>query len=64
MQPMLISRVFRSGEVSKEDGIWKDDEGQEAKGVIGVDPGRFSWYVHVHETAPLFPPKVLGSITH
>lgn len=32
-----------SGEVSKEDGIWRDDHGEEAKGVIGVDPGRFSW---------------------
>lgn len=31
------------GEVSKEDGIWRDDEGDTAKGVIGVDPGRLSW---------------------
>ncbi|KAH6676233.1 hypothetical protein B0J14DRAFT_476566 [Halenospora varia] len=31
------------GEVSKEDGIWRDGERREAEGVIGVDPGRFSW---------------------
>jgi len=31
------------GEVSKEDGIWRDDRGEQAKDVIGVDPGRFSW---------------------
>lgn len=31
------------GEVSKEDGIWRDGQGDQAKGVIGVDPGRFSW---------------------
>ncbi|KAH8678575.1 hypothetical protein BGZ60DRAFT_468049 [Tricladium varicosporioides] len=31
------------GEVSKNDGIWRDGEGREAEGVIGVDPGRFSW---------------------
>lgn len=37
------SWMMCSGEVSKEDGIWKDDHGEEAKGVIGVDPGRFSW---------------------
>ncbi|KAE8447727.1 hypothetical protein EG329_010534 [Mollisiaceae sp. DMI_Dod_QoI] len=31
------------GEVSKEDGIWRDEQGHEASDVIGVDPGRFSW---------------------
>ena len=31
------------GEVSKEDGIWRDDEGKPAADVISVDPGRFSW---------------------
>lgn len=31
------------GEVGKEDGIWRDEKGAEAKDVIGVDPGRFSW---------------------
>ncbi|KAM0143535.1 hypothetical protein ACHAO1_000636 [Botrytis cinerea] len=31
------------GEVGKSDGIWRDDRGEEAKDVIGVDPGRFSW---------------------
>lgn len=31
------------GWVSQEDGIWRDAEGKEAEGSIGVDPGRFSW---------------------
>jgi phosphatidylserine/phosphatidylglycerophosphate/cardiolipin synthase-like enzyme len=31
------------GELSKEDGVWRDKDGKEAEGVIGVDPGRFSW---------------------
>jgi len=31
------------GEVSKEDGVWRDENGNEASDVIGVDPGRFSW---------------------
>lgn len=31
------------GEVSKEDGVWRDDGGEQAQDVIGVDPGRFSW---------------------
>lgn len=31
------------GAVSKEDGIWRDSEGNQAADVIGVDPGRFSW---------------------
>ena len=31
------------GALDKEDGVWRDGEGREAEGVIGVDPGRFSW---------------------
>lgn len=31
------------GWVSQEDGIWRDKDGKEAEGVIGIDPGRFSW---------------------
>ncbi|KAM3069423.1 hypothetical protein ACMFMF_008640 [Clarireedia jacksonii] len=31
------------GEVGKEDGVWRDENGEQAKDVIGVDPGRFSW---------------------
>ncbi|KAF4636045.1 hypothetical protein G7Y89_g2043 [Cudoniella acicularis] len=31
------------GEVSKEDGIWRNSEGELAEDVIGVDPGQFSW---------------------
>lgn len=31
------------GEVNAEDGVWRDGEGKEAEGVIGVDPGNFSW---------------------
>ena len=31
------------GWVSQEDGIWRDSEGKEAEGSIGVDPGHFSW---------------------
>lgn len=31
------------GELGKEEGVWRDAEGREAEGVIGVDPGRFSW---------------------
>ncbi|EPE35377.1 Phospholipase D/nuclease [Glarea lozoyensis ATCC 20868] len=26
-----------------EDGIWRDEKGKEAEGVIGIDPGRFPW---------------------
>jgi hypothetical protein len=26
-----------------EDGVWRDAEGKEAEGSIGVDPGKFSW---------------------
>lgn len=31
------------GEVGKDDGVWRDGKGGEAEGVIGVDPGKFSW---------------------
>lgn len=31
------------GAVSQEDGIWRDADGNEAKGVMGVDPGHMSW---------------------
>jgi len=26
-----------------EDGVWRDEEGNEAEEVVGVDPGKFSW---------------------
>jgi hypothetical protein len=31
------------GEVSSEDGVWRDGEGNEAEGAMGSDVGRFSW---------------------
>lgn len=31
------------GEVSQDDGIWRDEQGNQPEDVIGVDPGRFSW---------------------
>jgi phosphatidylserine/phosphatidylglycerophosphate/cardiolipin synthase-like enzyme len=31
------------GELDKETGVWRDAEGREADGAMGVDPGRFSW---------------------
>ncbi|KAF2089467.1 phospholipase D/nuclease [Saccharata proteae CBS 121410] len=31
------------GRVSQEDGIWRDSEGKEAEGAIGVNPGSFAW---------------------
>ncbi|KAH0536671.1 hypothetical protein FGG08_006466 [Glutinoglossum americanum] len=31
------------GEVSQEDGSWKDDEGKGVEGALGWDVGRFSW---------------------
>jgi phosphatidylserine/phosphatidylglycerophosphate/cardiolipin synthase-like enzyme len=31
------------GKLSQEDGIWRDKEGNEVEGSIGIDPGRFSW---------------------
>jgi len=31
------------GAASQEDGIWRDEQGTEAEGAIGKDPGRFAW---------------------
>ncbi|OJD33510.1 iq calmodulin-binding motif protein [Diplodia corticola] len=31
------------GAVSQEDGIWRDKDGNEAKGAIGINPGHMSW---------------------
>ena len=31
------------GALDKETGVWTDNEGKEADGATGVDPGRFSW---------------------
>lgn len=31
------------GAVDRKDGVWRDHEGQEVEGAMGVDPGRFSW---------------------
>ena len=31
------------GALARDDGVWRDADGNEADGVIGVDPGRFSW---------------------
>jgi len=31
------------GEASHEDGIWRDEHGNEAEGAIGKDPGKFAW---------------------
>ncbi|KAL2022871.1 hypothetical protein VTK56DRAFT_4402 [Thermocarpiscus australiensis] len=31
------------GKVGREDGVWRDGEGREAQGAIGVDAGRLSW---------------------
>lgn len=31
------------GASSQEDGIWRDESGNEAEGAIGKDPGRFAW---------------------
>ncbi|KAJ4989922.1 hypothetical protein SVAN01_04569 [Stagonosporopsis vannaccii] len=31
------------GLASQEDGIWRDDQGQEVEGAIGKDPGRLAW---------------------
>jgi phosphatidylserine/phosphatidylglycerophosphate/cardiolipin synthase-like enzyme len=31
------------GLVRKEDGVWRDGEGKEVEGSIGIDPGSFSW---------------------
>ena len=31
------------GALDKEHGVWRDADGREAEGAMGVDPGRFSW---------------------
>jgi phosphatidylserine/phosphatidylglycerophosphate/cardiolipin synthase-like enzyme len=31
------------GPVDKTDGIWRDQNGNQAQDVIGIDPGKFSW---------------------
>lgn len=31
------------GAVSQEDGIWRDEQGKEAEGAMGVNVGHFSW---------------------
>ncbi|ERT03197.1 hypothetical protein HMPREF1624_01502 [Sporothrix schenckii ATCC 58251] len=31
------------GGLDKKEGVWRDHEGKEADGVLGIDPGRFSW---------------------
>lgn len=31
------------GALGAEDGVWRDDKGDEAEGAMGADPGRFSW---------------------
>ena len=31
------------GALDRETGVWRDKDGKEAEGALGVDPGRFSW---------------------
>jgi phosphatidylserine/phosphatidylglycerophosphate/cardiolipin synthase-like enzyme len=31
------------GQLNKEEGLWRDADGKEADGCIGVDPGKFAW---------------------
>lgn len=31
------------GGLVKQEGLWRDHEGKEADGALGIDPGRFSW---------------------
>ncbi|KAI0600074.1 hypothetical protein F4775DRAFT_547947 [Biscogniauxia sp. FL1348] len=31
------------GAVDAEDGVWRDEDGEEAEGAMGPDPGPFSW---------------------
>ncbi|KAI9847238.1 MAG: hypothetical protein M1838_000974 [Thelocarpon superellum] len=31
------------GALDPKDGMWRDHEGKEAEGAIGIDPGRFAW---------------------
>ncbi|CAI0654728.1 unnamed protein product [Colletotrichum noveboracense] len=35
--------THRYGALNREDGVWRDENGKEADGATGVDPGRFSW---------------------
>lgn len=35
--------THRYGALSRENGVWRDEQGKEAEGATGVDPGRFSW---------------------
>jgi hypothetical protein len=35
--------THRYGKASNEDGVWRDENGKEAEGALGKDPGRFAW---------------------
>ncbi|KAK1989710.1 phospholipase D/nuclease [Colletotrichum falcatum] len=35
--------THRYGALNREDGVWRGEDGKEADGAMGVDPGRFSW---------------------
>ncbi|WDK15229.1 hypothetical protein CGRA01v4_06510 [Colletotrichum graminicola] len=35
--------THRYGALNREDGVWRGEDGKEADGATGVDPGRFSW---------------------
>ncbi|KAH9888164.1 IQ calmodulin-binding motif protein [Xylariomycetidae sp. FL2044] len=35
--------THRYGRLDPGDGVWRDGQGREADGAMGVDPGRFSW---------------------
>lgn len=35
--------THRYGALNPDDGVWRDNEGKEAAGATGVDPGKFSW---------------------
>lgn len=41
-----LRRCQRTGMYGKADegGVWRDGEGEEIEGTIGIDPGRFSWF--------------------
>jgi hypothetical protein len=34
-------------EVCKWDGVWRDEEGKEVEGAMGLDVGRFAWVTGV-----------------
>jgi hypothetical protein len=40
---IIVLDTHLYGMASQEDGIWRDEHGNEAEGAIGKDPGRFSW---------------------